>query len=146
MEDKAAQRAVEGEKRSPKVDISTDGENSHSSERKPLVIIESPYSGDVAANEAYARKCMADSLRRGESPLLSHLLYTQVLHDTWQPDRELGIEAGLAWYRVAEKCVVYADRGMSKGMSQGVERAQLHGVRVEARYIEQGQSVRRAAA
>ena len=26
------------------------------------VVIESPYSGDVKANEAYARKCLKDSL------------------------------------------------------------------------------------
>ena len=39
-----------------------------------LVIIESPYMGNVKSNVAYARKCMSDSLLRGESPFASHLL------------------------------------------------------------------------
>lgn len=48
------------------------------------VLIESPYAGDVARNERYARACLADSLARGEAPFASHLLYTQpgVLDDT----------------------------------------------------------------
>jgi len=78
--------------------------------RKPLVIIESPYSGDVVRNTEYARACLLDSLRRGEAPIASHLLHTQVLDDMRPDEREIGIEAGLAWYRVAEKCVVYEDR------------------------------------
>ena len=34
----------------------------------PLVIIESPFAGDVDTNVKYARACMRDSLNRGESP------------------------------------------------------------------------------
>ena len=36
--------------------------------------LESPYAGDVAANVAYARRCLADSVARGEAPLATHLL------------------------------------------------------------------------
>ncbi len=103
--------------------------------RKPLVIIESPYAGNVGANEAYARACLLDSLNRGEAPIVSHLLHTQVLDDMRPDERELGIEAGLAWYRVAEKCVVYTDRGISEGMQRGIDRARQHGVAVEYRTI-----------
>lgn len=54
-----------------------------------------------------------------------------------QPDeRLLGIEAGLAWYRVATKCVVYTDRGISGGMKIGVARAEQHSVAIEYRSIE----------
>lgn len=109
--------------------------------RKPLVVIESPYSGDVERNEEYGRACLFDSLRRGEAPLASHLLYTQVLDDRWPPDREMGIEAGLAWYRVAEKCVVYGDRGISRGMIEGIERAKRLGVPVEFRNIKDSAAV-----
>lgn len=107
--------------------------------KKPLVIIESPFAGDVEANIAYARKCVADSVRRGEAPIASHLLFTQpgILNDDIPGERALGIEAGLAWYRVADKCVVYADRGWSKGMRPGVTRAASWGVPVEVRNIEQ---------
>lgn len=103
--------------------------------RKPLVIIESPYAGNVGANEAYARACLLDSLNRGEAPIASHLLYTQVLDDESPIGRHDGIEAGLAWYRVAEKCVVYEDFGMSRGMAEGTARARSHGVPVEFRSL-----------
>ena len=98
-----------------------------------LVIIEAPYSGDVEANTAYAQACLLDSLRRGEAPIASHLLHTQVLDDMRPDERSLGIEAGLAWYRVATKCVVYTDRGISDGMKMGISRAEQHDVAVEYR-------------
>lgn len=104
--------------------------------RKPLVIIESPFSGDVVRNTEYARACLLDSLRRGEAPFASHLLHTQVLDDLRPDERELGIEAGLAWYRVAEKCVVYGDRGINGGMIKGIERAKRFGVPIEFRNVE----------
>lgn len=104
--------------------------------RKTLVIIESPYSGDVERNTEYARACLLDSLRRGEAPIASHLLHTQVLDDMRPDARELGIGAGLAWYRVAEKCVVYEDRGTSGGMITGIRRAKQFGVPVEYRRLE----------
>ena len=103
---------------------------------QPLVIIETPYSGDVEANTAYAQACLLDSLRRGEAPIASHLLHTQVLDDMQPDERSLGIEAGLAWYRVGTKCVVYTDRGISGGMKMGIDRAGLHDVAVEYRSIK----------
>lgn len=42
-----------------------------------LVILESPYAGNIEKNVAYARACVRDSLSRGEAPIASHLLYTQ---------------------------------------------------------------------
>jgi hypothetical protein len=102
---------------------------------QPLAIVETPYSGDVEANTAYARACLLDSLRRGEAPIASHLLHTQVLDDMQPDERSLGIEAGLAWYRVATKCVVYTDRGISGGMKMGIDRASLQGVAIEYRRI-----------
>lgn len=90
-----------------------------------LVILESPYAGDVERNVAYARAALADCLRRGEAPFASHLLYTQpgVLDDTITEERALGIEAGLAWGRVAEATVAYTDLGISRGMQAGIDRA-----------------------
>jgi hypothetical protein len=105
---------------------------------KPLVIIESPFAGDVEGNIAYARKCVADAVHRGEAPIASHLLFTQpgILDDDIPGERALGIEAGLAWYRVADKCAYYADRGSSRGVEGGLARARTNGVPIEVRYIE----------
>jgi hypothetical protein len=102
-----------------------------------LVILESPYAGDVEANVAYARRCVKDSLMRGEAPIASHLLYTQpgILDDTVPHERTLGINAGLAWRQVAQASVVYADRGISKGMEYGMIKARSAGIPVEIRYL-----------
>lgn len=83
-----------------------------------LVIIESPYAGDIAANVEYARAAMRDSLNRGEAPIASHLLYTQpgILRDEDPAERQWGINAGLAWRRVAELAAFYIDRNWSGGM------------------------------
>jgi len=83
-----------------------------------LVILESPYAGDVEGNVLYARACLRDSLLRGEAPIASHLLYTQagVLDDALPVERVLGIDAGLAWRKVAQAAVFYVDLGWSNGM------------------------------
>jgi hypothetical protein len=103
-----------------------------------LVIVESPYAGDVAANETYARRCVRDSLLRGEAPIASHLLYTQpgVLRDEVPAERQHGIDAGLAWRRVAEASVVYTDRGISRGMEYGIAAAREAGMPVEFRTLD----------
>lgn len=102
-----------------------------------LVILESPFAGDVAANIEYARKCVKNALLRNESPVASHLLFTQpgILDDTIEEERWMGINAGLAWRKVAEASVVYCDRGMSKGMEYGIKAAEEAGIPVEYRLL-----------
>lgn len=102
-----------------------------------LVIVESPFAGDVEANIQYARRCVRDSLSRGEAPIASHLLYTQqgILDDDIPSERQWGIDAGLAWRGVAEASVVYVDRGISKGMEYGMAAAKEAGMPVEIRSI-----------
>jgi hypothetical protein len=99
------------------------------------VVIESPYAGDVEANVAYAWECLRDSLRRGEAPIASHLLYTQVLDDSVPDSRALGIAAGLTWLPAADLMVVYTDRGHSPGMKAAVRAAADCGIRVEFRRL-----------
>lgn len=90
-----------------------------------LVIVESPYAGNVQANIEYARRCIRDSILRDEAPIASHLLYTQpgILDDNVPDERALGILAGLEWYRAADLIVFYMDRGMSNGMNAAYEYA-----------------------
>ena len=88
-----------------------------------LVIIESPYAGDIAANRAYAVACVRDCLTRGEAPFASHLLYTEALDDAQPDQRAHGIAAGFAWRASAAATVVYTDRGISGGMRLGIEHA-----------------------
>jgi hypothetical protein len=100
-----------------------------------LVVLESPYAGDVERNRRYLRHCMRDSLERGEAPFASHALYTLALDDSIPDERTLGIACGLAWGRWASATVVYQDLGISKGMHIGIERAKAEGRIVERRAL-----------
>jgi hypothetical protein len=102
-----------------------------------LTIVESPYAGDIDRNIKYARKCLKDSLLRGEAPIASHLLYTQdgVLNDDILKERELGINAGLAWKKVADLHVFYIDFGMSTGMKYASEYAKSQNIKTEYRSL-----------
>lgn len=103
-----------------------------------LVIIESPFAGDIEKNIRFARACVRDSLEKGEAPLASHLLYTQegILRDGVPEERNWGIEAGLAWGKKAQKTIVYTNLGISSGMKKGIERAIEEGREVEYRELE----------
>jgi hypothetical protein len=105
------------------------------------VILESPFAAptedQVERHKTYARACVRDCLMRGESPIASHLLYTQpgILDDHIPSERQMGIDAGLAWRTVADASVVYTDLGISKGMQYGIEAAETAGIVVEFRTI-----------
>jgi hypothetical protein len=90
-----------------------------------LVVIESPFAGEIQRNLEYVRRCMADCLARGEAPYASHALYTQpgVLRDEIPAERTLGIEAGFAWWRVADAIIFYEDYGYSRGMEASFAKA-----------------------
>ena len=108
------------------------------------VIIESPYAAanghTIAEHEDYARRCMADSLARGEAPLASHLLYTQpgILDDTDPEQRKLGMEAGWAWTEMADLIAVYTDFGESYGMVDGMAGALELDIPIVTRHIGRG--------
>jgi len=82
-----------------------------------LVVIESPYSGDIKRNMTYLKLAMLDSIMRGEAPTASHKLYTDVLNDNDPDERKLGIELGFAWLQAASLVAFYSDFGFSNGMS-----------------------------
>ena len=111
------------------------------------IIIESPYAAGIGIpgligrwmNRRYARACVRDSLKRGEAPIASHLLYTQrgILKDNESRERQLGIAAGLAWRFVADATVVYVDRGISSGMRYGIAAMKGTDKPVEYRTLKQ---------
>lgn len=105
-----------------------------------LVIIESPYAGDIETNVHYARRAVRDSLSRGEAPIASHLLYTQpgILRDEVPEERQWGIDAGLKWHAVPDiTTVVYTDLGISRGMRYGIACAEACGTPVEYRTLNE---------
>jgi len=106
-----------------------------------LVVIESPFKGknysETEINILYARACIHDSLLNGEYPYASHLFYTQngILNDKIEGERMLGINAGIAWGKLAKKRIVYQDRGISRGMKYGIEAAKKEGQEVVYRNL-----------
>lgn len=69
----------------------------------------------------YAHAAIRDSLRRGEAPIASHVLYTTALNDRKPDEREKGIQAGFSWALHAQAWVVYVDFGVSRGMWEGLK-------------------------
>ncbi len=103
---------------------------------RPLrVILESPFAGDVTKNRVYALECLQDMFRRGEAPFASHLLYPPVMTKWTEEQRNVGINAGFAWYHAAELCAVYTDLGITPGMIRGIAKAESLGLDVDRRRI-----------
>jgi len=101
-----------------------------------LVIIESPYSGDISTNVAYLADCLRDSIARGEAPFASHAIYPMVLQESKKEDRIKGIVLGYQWMSRADLVAVYQDLGISTGMSAAIDRAKDLGIPVEYRSLK----------
>lgn len=89
-------------------------------EKSPVVMIESPYSGDVEANEDYARTALWDSLERGEAPIATHLLWTQVWDDTCEKTRSTALSRCRTLRNRVDNVVFYVDLGFSDGMKRAL--------------------------
>ena len=100
------------------------------------VIVESPYAGDIERNKLYLEQCMRDCLlNHNEAPYASHKLYTDVLDDDINNERDVGIQAGFAWGKFAHACIVYVDFGISEGMQLGIDNAKKNGIPVIMRKL-----------
>jgi len=103
--------------------------------KRKLVIIESPYAGNVSRNMEYLGDCVRDSIFRLEAPYASHGFYTQWLDDTVAADRKTGIECGYAWLSAADLVAFYYDLGVSGGMRAALEYCARNGYRIEFRSL-----------
>lgn len=100
-----------------------------------IVIVESPFAGDMPGNRQYAIQACADCFRRSEIPFASHLIYPQILDELKPEEREQGITAGYAFWPLASKIVFYTDLGMSGGMERAMIRARELKMEIEGRRI-----------
>lgn len=99
------------------------------------VIIESPYAGDTYGNTQYLKRCLRDSIDRGEAPIASHLIYPFVLREDLKDQRNLGIQLGFEWWSAADRICFYIDKGYSSGMLAAQERATRLGIPWEEREL-----------
>jgi len=112
---------------------------------KERIIIESPVftrgdgtrctPAEVEVNMRYLKRATLDSLRRGEAPFASCLIYPQVLDDALPEERKLGMEAGFAWAEDVKRVAFYAGHGTSAGVEQGLQKHVAEGRTVERRFI-----------
>ena len=100
-----------------------------------LVVVESPYAGDVETHMKYLRDAMADCFSRGEAPFASHGLYPGTLDDSVKDQRALGMAAGFAWAEHADARVFYLDFGWSPGMWDAFREAERLGQQVVYRTL-----------
>jgi hypothetical protein len=100
-----------------------------------IVVVESPFAGDMEGNRKYAVKACADCFRRGETPFASHLLYPQILNELAPGAREQGITAGYEFWEIAHKIVFYVDHGWSSGMIRAKEKVEMQVFPFEERKI-----------
>ena len=101
-----------------------------------LVVIESPYAGDVAANLAYLDRCVLDCLKRGESPYASHRMLTTALDDMDPIQRAQGIEAGMAFAARVDSRIFYVDLQWSAGMLSAADYYRHRGLKFEVRRLD----------
>lgn len=112
---------------------------------KKRIIIESPVftrpdgkrcsPAEVERNMRYLRRAALDSIRRGEAPFASCLIYPQVLDDATPEERKAGIECGFAWAEGVKDVAFYADHDTSDGVVRGLEYHAENGRQIELRYI-----------
>ena len=89
---------------------------------RPIVYICSPYSGDVEANVAAARRYSRFAVDKGYIPIAPHLLYPQFLNDDDEQERELGLFFGNALMSKCAEVWVFGSR-ISAGMVAEIKRA-----------------------
>ena len=100
------------------------------------VIIESPYTGNISRNVAYAQAAVRDCVNRGETAYASHLIFPGALDDNTPRERNTGILCGYAWWDVADTIAFYVDLGWSSGMVRAFDRARDQNRKWEIRHLE----------
>lgn len=108
-----------------------------------FTIVESPLRGHPDGYEAglaYARCCLRHAISLGDTPWMSHLLYTQALNDTIPQDRSKGLELHmniikLALFMPVARMAIYADYGISEGMQEAIDYAHHLQITVTERFI-----------
>jgi hypothetical protein len=106
---------------------------------RKLVIIECPYGTEDPAMRdryiLYAKKCVQDSIKRGEAPFAGQLFYLNFLNDKVPIEKDVSLISHMSWITVADLVAVYIDMGISASMQMGVNVAMIKNKRLEYRTI-----------
>lgn len=114
---------------------------------KPVVMVESPYSGDIDRNVRYLQLCMAEcGVLHNELPYASHAIMTQHsrcknhyvsdYNKKWNVlTRDYAIKVSQRMRHRCDRTVFYIDRGWSTGMKAAKLYCQTHGLPFEERQL-----------
>jgi hypothetical protein len=89
---------------------------------RPKVYIVSKYAGDVEQNTAAAIRYACYAIEKKRIPVVSHLLYPQILDDNDPEQRELGLLFGQALLALCEEVWVFGTKH-SSGMQAEIHEA-----------------------
>lgn len=85
------------------------------------VYVASKYKGDIDRNVKAAIGYSQIVIEKGYMPVVSHLMYPQILDDNDPEERRLGLSFGLALLRVCDEVWVFGE--VSEGMAQEIREA-----------------------
>lgn len=113
-----------------------------------VVILESPYSGDIDRNVAYLQRAMHDARTRGEVVIAPHMMWTQhhlcpthyvsdydAKYEVPNGGREIALQQIHELRRRADLIVFYMDYGMSSGMRDGMDQCIKENLKFEERTL-----------
>ena len=89
---------------------------------RPKVYIVSKYAGDIEKNTAAAIGYAQYAIQQSRIPVVSHLLYPQILDDSDPEQRELGLLFGQALLTICEEVWVFGTEH-STGMQAEIHEA-----------------------
>lgn len=107
--------------------------------RRPIVYICSPYSGDTVRNILAAQKYCRYAVSCGCIPFAPHLLFPQFLDDEIPAERKQGLEFGNIFMDISKEVWIFGDT-LSDGMKSEYDRAARLGYKIRrfsAECIEQ---------
>ena len=95
-----------------------------------LIYVASPYCGNVAENEEYAKGACRFVMESGHAFFAPHLLYPRILDDTVPEERKLGMNMGLTMLSKCDELWAFGVV-MSKGMQREIAEAERLGIPVQ---------------
>ena len=84
------------------------------------VFVCSPYAGDIESNRKAAIKYCRYEIECGNVPFAPHLFFPQILTESNQEERELGISLGIEMMKACDELHVFGDR-ISEGMKREID-------------------------
>lgn len=96
--------------------------------RKPLIFVCSPYRGDVETNVGNAHRYCRLVIKQGGIPFAPHLLFPQLLDDSIQEERRLGMDMGLEMLKLCNG--LWAFGPSTSGMLEEISAARAMGIPV----------------